>query len=174
MRVPQLTQLALLTAALTLSCGPSQADPQAKKAEEAKARTEAAIKAAQTAARPPVLTAKDVIQKSDQGLQYVDLKQGTGPAAAKGGTVTVHFTGWVDGVKMDSSEDRGKPFSFILGSDDVISGWNIGIPGMKEGGTRLLIIPPNLAYGEEGKPGSVGRKKTLWYRIDLVKAYQPY
>ncbi len=157
-----------------LACGPSQAELQARKDVEEKVRTEAAIKAAQEASRPPVLTDKDTLLKGEQGLQYVDLKAGSGAAAVKGGTVTVHFTGWVDGVKIDSSEDRGKPFSFILGSDSVISGWNVGIVGMKEGGTRLLIIPPNLAYGEEGKAGSVGRNKTLWYRIELVKAYQPY
>lgn len=159
---------------LLVACGPSQEEIEAKKAAEEKARVEAAIEKAKEASKPPVLTEKDVIVDGKDGLRYVDFEAGTGKEAVKGGTVTVEFTGWVDGVKIDSSEDRGKPFSFIIGAGSVIDGWNVGIEGMREGGDRLLIIPPNLAYGEEGRPGFVGRNKTLWYRIKLLKAYEPY
>jgi FKBP-type peptidyl-prolyl cis-trans isomerase len=162
------------TILLLAACGPSQQELEAKKAAAEKARVEAAIQAAKEAGKPPVLTDKDVIVDGKDGLRYVDFKVGAGKEAVKGGTVTVAFTGWVDGTKIDSSEDRGKPFSFIIGSGSVIDGWNVGIEGMKEGGDRLLIIPPNLAYGEEGRPGFVGRNKTLWYRIKLLKAYDPY
>ena len=86
----------------------------------------------------------------------------------------MNFIGWVDGVKIDSSDDRGKPASFIVGGDQVIEGWSLGVKGMREGGVRLLIIPPELAYGQEGRPGFVGRDKTLWYRLELIKAYEPF
>ncbi len=174
MRSRALSFLTLAGIALALACGPSQAELQAKKAAEEKAALDARVKAAQEASRPPVLTDKDVRVKGPKGLEYVDLKPGSGKSAVKGGTVTVNFTGWADGTKIDSSEDRGKAFSYILGSDAVIEGWNVGIEGMKEGGVRLLIIPPALAYGEAGRPGFVGQNKTLWYRIELVKAYDPY
>ena len=62
----------------------------------------------------------------------------------------------------------------LTGKDVVIEGWSLGVKGMKEGGVRLLIIPPGLAYGKEGRAGFVGRDKTLWYRIELIKAYDPF
>lgn len=174
MRISELTILLLSAAVLTLACGPSQSDLQARKAAQEKAAFEARLKAAQELSKPPELTGKELRVKGPDGLEYVDIQAGTGRAAVKGGTVTVAFTGWVDGTKIDSSEDRGKPFSYILGSGSVIEGWNLGIEGMREGGVRLLIIPPALAYGKEGRPGFVGRDKTLWYRIELIKAYAPY
>ncbi len=156
------------------ACGPSAKEKAARKAAAQQAALAARVKAYEEASKPPVLTDKDVIQKGQEGLEYVDMKVGTGREAVKGGTVTVEFIGWMDGRKIDSSADRGKPFSFILGSNSVIKGWNLGIVGMKQGGVRLLIVPPNLAYGKEGLAGSVGPDKTLWYKITLVKAYEPY
>ncbi len=167
----------LLAASLLFAlcaCGPSAKERAAQKAAAEKAALAARVKAYEAANKPPVLTDKDVIEKGPEGLTYVDMKAGTGREAVKGGTVTVEFIGWMDGHKIDSSADRGKPFSFILGSDSVIKGWNLGIAGMKQGGVRLLIIPPNLAYGKEGRAGFVGPDKTLWYRITLLKAYEPY
>jgi FKBP-type peptidyl-prolyl cis-trans isomerase len=169
-----LSLAAALSSLLLAACGPSKevvaAREAARKAAEL-AAFQARIKAMEEASRPPVLTARDAVVKGPEGLQYVDMKVGTGREAADG--CTVDFIGWVDGVKIDSSSDRGKPFSFVLGSGTVIPGWNAGIRGMREGGTRLLIIPPGLAYGKQGKPGFVGPDKTLWYRIDLRKVYPP-
>jgi FKBP-type peptidyl-prolyl cis-trans isomerase len=164
-----LASILLLTA-----CGPSKQELQAKKAAEEKARIESAIRDAQEASKAPQLTDKDQVLQGERGLKYVDSKVGTGKEAKPGGTVTVNFIGWVDGVKIDSSDDRGKPTSFIIGANQVIDGWSVGVKGMREGGVRLLIIPPELAYGKEGKSGFVGPDKTLWYRIELLKAYDPY
>ena len=158
---------------LTLACGPNQKEVQAKKVAEEKVRLDAAIRQAQEASRPPQITDKDVIVNGDRGLKFVELKMGTGKEARQGGTVTVNFIGWADGVKIDSSDDRNRPASFVIGGDQVIEGWSVGVKGMREGGVRLLIIPPELAYGKEGKGNFVGQNKTLWYRIELLKAYDP-
>jgi FKBP-type peptidyl-prolyl cis-trans isomerase len=156
-----------------VSCGPSEAELQAKRAAEEKSRLEVALKQVQEAAKAPLLTDKDVVIEGEKGLKLVEFRVGTGKEARDKGTVTVNFIGWVDGVKIDSSDDRGKPASFIVGGDQVIEGWSLGVKGMREGGVRLLIIPPELAYGQEGRPGFVGRDKTLWYRLELIKAYDP-
>jgi FKBP-type peptidyl-prolyl cis-trans isomerase len=158
---------------LLISCGPSEVELQAKKAAEEKSRLEVALKQVQEATKAPQLTDKDVVIEGGKGLKFVDSRVGTGKEARDQGTVTVNFIGWVDGVKIDSSDDRGKPASFIVGGDQVIEGWSLGVKGMREGGVRLLIIPPELAYGKEGRPGFVGRDKTLWYRLELIKAYDP-
>jgi peptidylprolyl isomerase len=94
---------------------------------------------------------KEKVVTTASGLKYIDEKMGTGKAAKKGDRVEVHYTGLLkDGKKFDSSRDRGKPFRFPLGSGKVIKGWDEGVQGMKEGGKRKLIIPPELAYGAEG------------------------
>lgn len=104
------------------------------------------------------------------GLKYVDLKEGTGPAAKKGDTVEVHYTGWLkDGKKFDSSLDRGQPFSFPLGAGRVIKGWDEGVAGMKVGGKRKLIIPPDLAYGARGAGGVIPPNAELTFEVELLK-----
>src|ERR1019366_7041160 len=88
------------------------------------------------------------------GLKYVDEKIGEGKTAKAGDIVLVHYTGTLkDGKKFDSSRDRDEPFKFTLGKGQVIRGWDEGVAGMKEGGKRKLIIPPELAYGPAGRPG---------------------
>ena len=85
------------------------------------------------------------------GLQYQDLKTGSGAEAKAGQDVTVHYTGWLpDGTKFDSSKDRNDPFVFRLGAGRVIRGWDEGVAGMKIGGSRKLVIPPALGYGSRG------------------------
>ena len=108
---------------------------------------------------------------SDTGLQYDDLQEGTGQAAKAGDTVEVHYTGWLkDGTKFDSSKDRGQPFSFRIGDNRVIAGWDQGVQGMKVGGRRQLIIPPDLAYGERGAGNVIAPGETLIFVCDLVSA----
>jgi peptidylprolyl isomerase len=105
------------------------------------------------------------------GLKYVDRKVGTGKEAKKGDTVSVHYTGTLtNGKKFDSSLDRGDPIVFELGTGKVIKGWDEGIAGLKEGGKRKLIIPPELAYGDRdiGK-GLIPANSTLIFEVELVK-----
>jgi FKBP-type peptidyl-prolyl cis-trans isomerase len=103
------------------------------------------------------------------GLQYIDLKVGTGATAQAGQTVTVHYTGWLEnGKKFDSSVDRGQPFSFPLGAGRVIKGWDEGVQGMKVGGKRKLIIPSNLGYGPRGAGGVIPPNATLIFEVELL------
>ena len=102
-------------------------------------------------------------------LQITDLVVGTGAEAATGQVVSVHYTGWLaDGTKFDSSTDRGDPFSFPLGEGRVIQGWDQGVVGMKVGGKRRLIIPPELAYGERGFSNVIPPNAELTFEIELL------
>ena len=103
------------------------------------------------------------------GLQYWDIKVGTGEKAIHGEKVLVDYTGWLtSGKKFDSSVGTGKPFSFTLGAGEVIKGWDEGVAGMKVGGKRQLRIPPDLAYGEKGYPGAIPPNATLIFDVRLV------
>ncbi len=106
-------------------------------------------------------------------VRSTDLVAGTGDLAVKGSTVEVHYTGWLftnekKGKKFDSSLDGGKPFSFKLGAGIVIEGWDQGIEGMRVGGKRELIIPPQLAYGAQGAPPDIPPNATLDFEIQLL------
>ena len=102
------------------------------------------------------------------GLQYRDEKVGDGPEARAGQTVAVHYTGTLqDGKKFDSSRDRGQPFEFPLGGGQVIRGWDEGVAGMKVGGRRTLVIPPDLGYG--ARPiGPIPPNSTLLFDVELL------
>jgi FKBP-type peptidyl-prolyl cis-trans isomerase len=108
--------------------------------------------------------------KTDSGLQYWDIKVGTGPVAQDGSHVKVHYTGWLTtGKKFDSSVDARQPFDFTIGKGDVIKGWDEGVTGMKVGGKRQLRIPPELAYGASGTPGGpIPPNATLIFDIQLL------
>lgn len=109
-------------------------------------------------------------------LTYKDLKVGKGPEAAAGQTVDVQYTGvlFKDGTKFDASWDRGgEPFSFGLGQGQVIPGWDQGVAGMKKGGRRLLVIPPDLAYGDQGAGGVIGPNEPLVFVVDLENIKSP-
>jgi len=103
-------------------------------------------------------------------LQKQDLILGTGAEAAAGKKVSVQYVGvhYTTGKQFDASWDRGEPFSFTLGAGDVIKGWDQGVPGMKVGGRRQLIIPPDLAYGPAGAPPDIGPNETLVFVVDLL------
>ena len=103
------------------------------------------------------------------GLQYWDIKQGTGTTAATGEKVEVQYTGWLtDGHKFDSSVGTGRNFAFMLGQGQVIKGWDEGVAGMKVGGKRQLRIPPQLAYGDRGFPGAIPAGSTLVFDVELM------
>jgi len=104
------------------------------------------------------------------GLQYWELKKGTGAVAKPGMIVTVHYTGWLtDGKKFDSSVDRNEPLELRLGVNMVIRGWDEGIAGMKVGGKRQLRIPPSLGYGATGAGAAVPPNATLVFDVELLR-----
>ena len=107
--------------------------------------------------------------KAADGLEYWDIKVGTGAVAEAGQTVMVHYTGWLtNGKKFDSSVGKA-PFEVTpLGNAPVIKGWNEGIVGMKVGGKRQLRIPPDLAYGADGYPGAIPPNATLIFDVQLL------
>lgn len=103
------------------------------------------------------------------GLKFTDDTVGTGAEAQTGKTASVHYTGWLtDGTKFDSSKDRGQPFSFPIGGGRVIKGWDEGVLGMKVGGKRTLIIPPELGYGARGAGGVIPPNATLKFEVELL------
>ena len=103
-------------------------------------------------------------------LKMEDLVEGEGEASKKGDTLVVHYTGTLeDGTKFDSSKDRGEPFEFVIGQGYVIQGWDIGMLGMKVGGTRKLTIPSDMAYGDYGVPGAIPGGATLIFEVELLE-----
>jgi FKBP-type peptidyl-prolyl cis-trans isomerase FkpA len=129
----------------SLACGESDANSQDKDKKEEK-----------------VITTKS-------GLKYVELKEGTGDEAKAGQVVEVHYTGWLkDGTKFDSSKDRNESFKFPLGAGRVIKGWDEGVAGMKVGGKRKLIIPPDLAYGKRGAGNKIPPDAELTFEVELL------
>lgn len=102
-------------------------------------------------------------------LGMEDTVVGTGEEAQVGDTVEVHYTGTLeDGTKFDSSKDRDQTFSFTIGEGQVIEGWEKGVPGMKVGGTRILTIPSDMAYGDYGISGVIPGGATLTFEVELI------
>jgi FKBP-type peptidyl-prolyl cis-trans isomerase FkpA len=111
----------------------------------------------------------DRMQRGEGGLHYEDLREGTGEVAEPGRPVVVHYTGWLpDGTRFDSSHDHGQPFQIVIGQGHVIRGWDVGIPGMREGGTRRLVIPHGMAYGASGM-GPIPPRATLVFDVELLE-----
>jgi peptidylprolyl isomerase len=119
-------------------------------------------------------SAKGTMTEMADGLKYTDTTVGTGAEATPGHGVTVNYTGWLDeggkkGKKFDSSYDRSQPFTFTLGAHQVIPGWDEGVAGMKVGGKRTLVIPPELGYGARGAGGVIPPNATLIFDVELLK-----
>ncbi len=124
-------------------------------------------------AKPGTKEGKSKMQKSPSGLQYEDVKVGTGAQPRKGQTCVMHYTGWLwengaKGKKFDSSVDRGQPLEFPLGQGMVIKGWDEGVATMKVGGKRNLLIPPSLGYGARGAGGVIPPNATLFFEVELL------
>jgi len=106
-------------------------------------------------------------KSSESGLWWVDIEEGTGHAATPKSRVKVHYSGWLtNGSKFDSSRDRGQPISFRL--SEVIPGWTEGVGSMRVGGTRYLVIPPRLGYGDMGAPPDIPPRSTLVFEVELL------
>lgn len=106
---------------------------------------------------------------TDSGLTYIITQPGSGEQLKAGQTVTVNYTGLLtNGFKFDSSVDRNEPFSFPLGAGRVIKGWDEGIQKLRVGDRAILIIPPQLAYGERGAGADIAPNSTLIFTVDVI------
>ena len=102
-------------------------------------------------------------------MKIETVASGNGPSPKLGDTVSVHYTGWLtDGTKFDSSVDRDEPFAFVLGTGQVIQGWDQGVATMRVGDKVRLTIPPELAYGRDGYPGAIPPNATLVFEVELL------
>lgn len=110
-------------------------------------------------------------------LQRIEVTTGEGTVAAAGDEVTVHYTGWLydeaapdhRGAEFDSSRTHGEPFTFLLGAGRVIRGWDEGVAGMRVGGQRVLMIPPELGYGRKGAGGVIPPQASLVFEVELLE-----
>ena len=162
----RLILLVLACAALLVAgCGSDSEEPASSTPGAATSTPEAASTPAAT--KPEITVPKG---KAPKKLIIKDLKVGGGPVAKPGQNVQVQYVGtsFKNGRQFDASWDRGEPFSFQLGAGQVIPGWDQGVAGMKVGGRRQLVIPPDLAYGKQGSPPAIGPNETLVFVIDLL------
>lgn len=151
-------------------CGGDDSSSESTGASEATTTSEAPAKSEGVAkkTKPKVTVPKGA---PPQELETKDLEEGSGAEAKSGDVVTVQYVGvnYKNGKEFDSSWSRSEPFPFPLGGGEVIPGWDQGIVGMKVGGRRELIIPPELAYGEEGRPPAIPPNETLVFVVDLLE-----
>jgi peptidylprolyl isomerase len=172
--------LALLAAFGLVACGSDEED-SASDGNSAETSQEAPPPSADTGTEteaPPDLTdttVKPVIDRPSgtppRRLVKEDIVKGKGPGAQPGDTVIVNYVGvsFSTGEEFDASWDTGQPFPVQLGAGKVIEGWEKGLIGIKKGGRRELIIPPEQAYGAEGAPPSIGPNETLVFVIDALE-----
>lgn len=169
--------LALLTggALLTLSgCNPGGASVATAPSPTATVLIQATATTAATASTPseaPSLSDKAITTAS--GLKYEDLTMGDGTEATTGSIVAVHYTAYLEDGTMFDTSVGGEPARFALGTGGVIPGWDEGVTGMRVGGKRLLIIPPELAFGDSGAGGVIPPNATLTFELELLEVTEP-
>jgi peptidylprolyl isomerase len=167
--VKPLMLIVALCVALALAvagCGGSSNSSTGSTESESTASAESTT-ATKSKTKPKVTVPKGAPPKK---LEIKEIEEGTGAEAKSGDEVTVQYVGvgYESGKEFDSSWSRNEPFTFGLGAGQVIPGWDQGVEGMKVGGRRELIIPPELAYGPAGSPPAIGKNETLIFVIDLL------
>ena len=166
---------AVVLAALLAACGAAdeapEPEPEPVETQPAPAAEQPAgdISDPATATYAPELDVDlAAMERTDSGLYYQIVQPGSGATIEPGQTAVVNYTGWLpDGTQFDSSRGRG-PFSFPLGSGQVITGWDQGVAGMAVGEQRLLVLPPDLAYGPMGQ-GVIPPNATLIFEVELLE-----
>jgi len=163
---PAAQSAAVQTADLTANSSPMELDPEETN-PTLFAMAPDSNQADASALGGPMSAEKSQLTAS--GLRITDIEVGDGAEATAGQTVVVHYRGTLeDGTQFDASYDRGKPFSFPLGAGRVIKGWDEGVQGMKVGGKRKLVIPPDLGYGARGAGGVIPPNATLIFDVELL------
>jgi FKBP-type peptidyl-prolyl cis-trans isomerase FkpA len=158
--MPRLTARACLLLLLGLGCA---------REEPAPSNQPEASSIESTSFAPELQVDLSASTKSDSGLYYRDIEPGSGPAIAPGQQVSVFYTGWLANGRQFDSNAGGSPFSFRLGAQEVIEGWDQGVAGMRVGGKRQLIIPPALGYGPAGS-GPIPPNAILVFNVEVISA----
>lgn len=158
---------ALAVALLLGACG---SPPEPAAAPEPVTVPEPAADSAEPDAEPPPPAAPEPVTTKVDGLEIEVLAEGRGPGAAAGDRVLVHYDGTLpDGTRFDSSRERGQPLELVLGKKMLIAGFERAVIGMRPGGVRRVTIPPELGYGERGRPPKIPPAATLIFEIELVE-----
>ena len=166
--MPRMQRLLLIVGACLVlfvaGCGSDDSSTTSDSTEETEAPGE--TESSEKKTKPKVTVPNGAPPKQ---LETKDLEEGTGAEAKAGDVVSVQYVGvnYENGKEFDASWSRGEPFTFTLGAGEVIPGWDQGVEGMKVGGRRELIIPPELGYGSTGAPPAIPPNETLVFVVDL-------
>jgi peptidylprolyl isomerase len=171
MKLPALMlSLCLALAVAVGGCGgSSDSSSESTGSSDSTSSSKSAESANTDLGKKPVVTVPKGV--SPKKFAYLEIVEGDGPVAKSGDKVSVQYVGvgYDTEKEFDSSWSRNEPFSFTLGGGEVIKGWDQGVEGMKVGGRRELLLPPELAYGAAGSPPSIGPNETLIFVIDLLE-----
>lgn len=159
----KVTAAALLAVLLIAGCGGK--DKAEKKAEQT---AEQPKQETRMSSDMPNLEELNLVE-GPEGMQYAITEEGDGAQVGNGVNAVVHYTGWLtDGKKFDSSKNRGEPFRFTTGVGQVIRGWDLSVADMKVGETRIIVLPPELAYGSRGAGGVIPPNATLVFEVEVL------